>query len=278
MPSGASDGMILDLLRDSTLLLPRVAAANIVARHASQDAGAAGEPALAPKEAPAEHMAAASADGSGASSGAYVVAESSAVASGRGEPAGQPHAGRGAGESGGREAGADAPRESEGRGGAEPALAAEEARRRQYAAMAADGSGGGRSAGAEGDRVASALSAAARAGPAEDPIQSLRARLAAARGCADPAAAANPSPGPGMGSGAERPASGQFVDWVDGAARGATLADVAASVDGAAANAGMYSRRARGHAAAPPPGGAPGQAHRGEAGAGGCTTFPAVCP
>ena len=273
MPSGASDGMILDLLRDSTLLLPRVAAANAVARHASQappapqGAGAT----LASEGLPAELTDAASANGAGASSSAYVMAESSELASGSGEPAGQPGGGRGAGEPGGRQA--DAAGTTEGARGTEPAPAAEEARRRQYAAMAAGSSGSqpsGGPAGAEDSRVASALHAAARAAPSEDPVESLRARLAAARGAADPAAAPKPRAGAGRASGAGRAAGGQgagFADWVDGAARGATLADVAASVDDAAAEAGIYSRRGRGRAPAPPRSGAPGQPHQGGAGA-----------
>ena len=270
MPSGASDGMILDLLRDSTLLLPRVAAANAVARHASQAPPAPQDAGAVSEELPAEPTAA-SDEGVGASSGAYVMAVSSEVASGRGEPAGQPGGGRGAGEPGGGQAGAAG--KTEGAGGAEPAPTAEEARRRQYAAMAAGSSGGqpsGGPAGAEDSRVASALHAAARKEQSEDPVESLRARLAAARGAADPAAAPRPSAGAGRASGAGRSAGGQgagFADWVDGAARGATLADVAASVDDAAAEPGMYSRRGRGRAAAPPSGRAPGQAHRGGAGA-----------
>ena len=262
MPSGASDGMILDLLRDSTLLLPRVAAANAVARHASQashappDAGAA----PAPEELPAEFTDAASVSGVDASSSAHGEAESGEVAGGRG-----------AGQSAGRQG--DAAGRTEGAGGAEPAPAAEEARRRQYAAMAASSSGGqpgGGSAGAEDRRVASALHAAARTEHSEDPVESLRARLAAARGAAGPAAAPKPSAGTGRASGGGRPAGGQgadLADWVDGAARGATLADVAASVDSAAAEAGIYSRRGRGRAPAPPSGRAPEQAHRGGAGA-----------
>ena len=273
MPSGASDGVILDLLRDSTLLLPRVAAANAVARHASQaslapqDAGAA----LAPEELPAEFTDAASLNGVDASSSAYGKAESSEVAGGRGEPAGQPGGGRGAGQPAGRQA--DAASKTEGAGSAEPAPAAEEARRRQYAAMAASSSErepSGGSAGAEDGRVASALHAAARADPVEDPIESLRARLAAACGAAGPAATPKPSAGPGRASGARRPAGRQgadFADWVDGAARGATLADVAASVDDAAAEAGIYKRRGPGRAAAPPSGRAPVQTHQGGAGA-----------
>lgn len=283
MPSGASDGMILDLLRDSTLLLPRVAAANALARHASQashaplDAGAA----LASEELPAEFTDAASVNGVDAFSGAYGKAESSEVAGGRGEPAGQPGGGRGAGEPGGRQA--DAAGKTEGAGSAKPAPAAEEARRRQYAAMAASSSGGqpsGGSAGAEDRRVASALHAAARTEHSEDPVESLRARLAAARGAAGPAAVPKPSAGPERASGAGRPAGGQgadFADWVDGAARGATLADVAASVDGAAAEAGMYSRRGRGRVPVLPRGGASGKAHEG--GAGALRHFePALCP
>ena len=273
MPSGASDGMILDMLRDSTLLLPRVAAANAVARHASQalhalrDAGAA----LASEELPAEFTDAVSVNGVDASSSAHGKAESSEVAGGPGEPAGQPGGGRGAGEPGGRQA--DAAGKTEGAGSAELAMATEEARRRQYAAMAANSSGGqpsGRSAGAEDRRMASALHAAARKEHSEDPVESLRARLAAARGATGPAAAPKPSAGTGRASGVGRPAGGQgadFADWVDGAARGATLADVAASVDSTAAEASMYSRRGRGRPPAPPSGRSPEHAHQGGAGA-----------
>ncbi|KAK9826193.1 hypothetical protein WJX81_006459 [Elliptochloris bilobata] len=57
-----------------------------------------------------------------------------------------------------------------------------------------------------------------------------------------------------------------FTDWVDGARRGATLADVAASVDGSVAEAGIYSRRGRPRPPAPPVGSGPGPASKAAAG------------
>ena len=274
VPAGASDGEVLEALRAVTLPLPRATAAAVLR-------AAQAPPPAAPESLQASGGGAGRGPASGSRAGASAASSSAGgagvgVSEAGGTAAGSAHAPaspRAAHEAqagsderqGGPDAGARASVSNvAGRNkNGEPGPLAQEDRQRQYAAMAAqppEGQPGDRQAPRgttdPSDRVAAALSAAARPHPDEDPVERLRARMAANREAylkpssdPDPQRHSEPLPNttarvwyPSTAAGGTAAASQPgFANWREGAASGATLADVAASLDGGESS--IYSRR-----------------------------------